>query len=78
MDFMFSPDFPIKTGKSGTRVPSSERAHGRWENHIARCLQQERQDFEKKRALNQENQESQPGGEPEGLEVSMWFENGFA
>merc|ERR1719183_158746 len=39
------------------RASEAVKERQQWENHIARCLQQERQDFEKKRALNQENQE---------------------
>jgi len=39
------------------RASEAVKERQQWENHIARYLQQERQDFEKKRALNAENQE---------------------
>jgi hypothetical protein len=39
------------------RASEAVKERQQWENHISRCLQQERQDFEKKRARENENQE---------------------
>ena len=40
------------------RASEAVKERQQWENHIARCLQQERADFEKKRQRESENQES--------------------
>jgi hypothetical protein len=39
------------------RASEAVKERQQWENHIARCLQQERADFEKKRARESENQD---------------------
>merc|ERR1719440_795565 len=39
------------------RASEAVKERQQWENHIARCLQQERQDFEKKRQRESENQD---------------------
>lgn len=39
------------------RASEAVKEREQWENHISRCLQQEKEDFDKKRMLNMENQD---------------------